>query len=45
MAPVVLLLVALVAVLALGMVRAPLWAWAVSVGVLTLLATGGSFDP
>jgi acyl-CoA dehydrogenase len=45
MAPVVLFLVALAAILALGMVRAPLWAWAASVGVLTLLATDGSFDP
>ncbi|MES1180166.1 MAG: acyl-CoA dehydrogenase family protein, partial [Hyphomicrobium sp.] len=44
MAPLVLLLVALVAFLALGMVRAPLWGWAAAVGVLTLLATGGSFD-
>ena len=42
MAPVVLLVVALVAVLALGMMRAPLWGWAVAVGLWTLLATGGS---
>ncbi|MBS0233649.1 MAG: acyl-CoA dehydrogenase [Proteobacteria bacterium] len=42
MAPVGLLLVALVAFLALGMLRAPLWGWAVAVGVWTLLATGGS---
>ena len=31
-----------VAFLALGMARAPMWAWAVAVGVLTLLATVGS---
>lgn len=42
MAPVVLLVVALVAVLALGMMRAPLWGWAAAVGFWTLLATGGS---
>ncbi|MFA5958244.1 acyl-CoA dehydrogenase [Hyphomicrobium sp.] len=42
MAPVVLLVVALAAVLALGMMRAPLWGWAAAVGVWTLLATGGS---
>ncbi|RUO98935.1 acyl-CoA dehydrogenase [Hyphomicrobium sp.] len=41
MAPVVLVLLALVAFLALGMLRVPLWGWAAAVGVWTLLATGG----
>lgn len=41
MAPVVLLVAALAAVLALGMMRAPLWGWAAAVGLWTLLATGG----
>ncbi|HML29751.1 MAG TPA: acyl-CoA dehydrogenase [Hyphomicrobium sp.] len=41
MAPVVLLVVALAAVLALGMIRAPLWGWAAALGLWTLLATGG----
>lgn len=45
MAPVVLLLLAVVAALALGMSRAPLWAWAAGVGLWTLLATGGSIGP
>jgi acyl-CoA dehydrogenase len=45
MAPVVLLVVALAAFLALGMMRAPLWGWAAAVGVWTLLATGGSVGP
>jgi acyl-CoA dehydrogenase len=43
MAPVVLVLLALAAFLALGMLRAPLWGWAAAVGVWTLLATGGHF--
>jgi acyl-CoA dehydrogenase len=42
MLAVVLLILALGGFLALGMVRAPLWAWAAAVGLLTLLATGGS---
>ncbi|WP_423414589.1 acyl-CoA dehydrogenase [Hyphomicrobium sp. B1] len=41
MAPIVLILVAFAAVLALGMVRAPLWGWAAAVGAWTLLATDG----
>nr|WP_244531412.1 acyl-CoA dehydrogenase [Hyphomicrobium facile] len=41
MAPVVLLLVALIGFLALGMIRAPLWGWAAAVGVFTWLATSG----
>src|SRR6185437_10514398 len=43
MAPVVLLLLALGGFLALGMARAPMWAWAAAVGLLTLIATHGSF--
>ncbi|MBS0252578.1 MAG: acyl-CoA dehydrogenase [Proteobacteria bacterium] len=42
MAPIVLILVAFAAVLALGMMRSPLWGWAAAVGVWTLLATGGT---
>ena len=42
MLAVVLLILALGGFLALGMIRAPIWAWAAAVGVLTLLATGGS---
>lgn len=45
MAPVVLLLVALIGFLALGMIRAPLWGWAAAVGVFTWLATDGSLWP
>ncbi len=41
MAPVVLLLLALGGILALGMARAPMWAWAAAVGLLTLIATHG----
>lgn len=42
MLAVVLLILALGGFLALGMLGAPLWAWAASVGLLTLLATAGS---
>lgn len=42
MAPIVLILVAFAAILALGMMRAPLWGWAAAVGAWTLLATGAS---
>ncbi|MET1047781.1 MAG: acyl-CoA dehydrogenase, partial [Hyphomicrobium sp.] len=45
MAPVVLILVAVIAFLALGMLRAPLWGWAAAVGVWTFLATGGTLGP
>jgi len=44
MLAVVLLILALGGFLALGMIRAPLWAWAAAVGLLTLLATGGSMS-
>jgi len=44
MLAVVLLILALGGFLALGMIRAPLWAWAAAVGILTLLATGGSMS-
>jgi len=43
MATVVLLLLAVGAFLALGMARAPMWAWAAAVGLLTLIATHGNF--
>jgi acyl-CoA dehydrogenase len=43
MAAVGLLILALGGFLALGMVRAPLWGWTAAVGLLTLLATHGSF--
>jgi acyl-CoA dehydrogenase len=45
MAPLVMILVALVAFFALGMMRAPLWGWALAVAALTLLATGGTIGP
>ena len=45
MATVVLLVLAAGAFLALGMVRAPVWAWAVAVGVLTLLFQSGGPGP
>ncbi|HVJ76984.1 MAG TPA: acyl-CoA dehydrogenase [Hyphomicrobium sp.] len=44
MLAVVLLILALGGFLALGMIRAPLWVWAAAVGLLTLLATGGSMS-
>jgi len=44
MATVVLLLLVVGAFLALGMARAPMWAWAVAVGLLTLLGQSGALD-
>jgi acyl-CoA dehydrogenase len=42
MAAILFLLLAIAAFLALGMMRAPLWGWAVAVGLLTLVGIGGS---
>jgi acyl-CoA dehydrogenase len=44
MTTLVLLILALCAFLALGMARAPMWAWAAAVGLLTLLAEAGGGD-
>ena len=44
MATVVLLLLAVGAFLALGMARAPMWAWAAAVGVLTLIGQSGALS-
>ena len=44
MATVVLLLLVVGAFLALGTARAPMWAWAVAVGLLTLLGQSGALD-
>ena len=44
MATVVLLLLAVGAFLALGIARAPMWAWAAAVGVLTLIGQSGALN-
>ena len=44
MATVVLLLLAVGAFLALGMARAPMWAWAAAVGALTLIGQSGALS-